>query len=469
MPRIGLNERLFLTVDAAKLPQHVAALGTFTPPLGAGASFVDELAERFRAAETFAAPFNYVLRSAALRRVAPAWRVLEDHEIDLGYHFRRHTLPAPGGELEFGELVSALHTERLDWRRPLWECHLIDGLEGGRFALYFKGHHALMDGVGGVKRYTQMVTANQEDTALRPLWTVGPSTRTTRPGTGRERAAKPNPLRTSSELLAARRDMKRNAKRPADPAIAAPYAVPRTAINGRLSEQRRIATQTFDLPRIKTVASAAGVTVNDVFVTIVAGGLRSYLTEQGDLPGKSLTAGTPVNVRAAGDDSTGNAFSMVLVKMFTDIADPAERVRAVARSSTIAKDDIRSRPKAVAANYGALIGGSFVANQLTGLAGRRPPPYNVTVSCIPGPAAPMYLGGARLEAIYPLACIYHGATYFVASVSISGSFGVGFVGCPDTVPHVQRLAVHTGEALTDLETALGVTAPAKEAHRDHNA
>lgn len=452
MPKIGVNERLFLIVDAAKLPQHVAALGTFTPPPGAGPGFVDELAERFRATRTFAAPFNYRLRSQALRRVAPSWRVLGDHEIDLDYHFRRHTLRAPSGELEFGELVSALHTERLDWRRPLWECHLIDGLEGDRFALYFKGHHALMDGIGGVQRYTQMVTPHPEDTAIRPLWTIGPRTRRA----DAERQVKAHPLRTVSGLLAARRDMKRNAKRPADPATAAPYAAPRTAINGRLTEQRRIATQTFDLARIKSAAKAAGVTVNDVFVTIVAGGLRSYLTEYGELPAQPLIAGTPVNVRAAGDDSTGNAFSMVLVTMFTDIADPAERVKAVARSSTIAKDDIRSRSKEVAANYGALIGGTFVVNQLTGLAGRRPPPYNVTVSCVPGPAAPFYLAGARLEGIYPLACIYHGAPFFVASVTISGSFGVGFVGCPDTVPHLQRLAVYTGEALNELETALGV-------------
>ena len=77
------------------------------------------------------------------------------------------------------------------------------------------------------------------------------------------------------------------------------------------------------------------------------------------------------------------------------------------------------------------------------------------MSCIPGPAAPFYLAGARLEGLSPLACIYHGAPYFVASFTISGSFGVGFVGCPDTVPHVQRVAVYTGDALAELETPLG--------------
>jgi WS/DGAT/MGAT family acyltransferase len=461
MPKLGVNERLFLIVDGAKTPQHIAALGTFTPPVDASPGFVDELAARFRATQTFAAPFNYRLRSQALRRLTPSWLVLGDHEIDLNYHFRRHTLPAPGGEREFGELVSSLHTERLDWRRPLWECHLIDGLEGRRFALYFKGHHALMDGVGGVLRYTQMVTPDAQDTALRPLWTIGPRARRARS----ERKVKASPVRTVSGLLAARQDMKRNATRPADPATAAPYAAPETAINGRLSEQRRIATQTFDLARIKAVARTADVTVNDLFVTIVAGGLRRYLAEHDDLPTQPLTAGTPVNIRTPGDDSTGNAFSIVLVKMFTDIADPIERVKAVARSSTIAKDDIRSRAREVAANYGTLIGGAFIVNQLTGLAGRRPPPYNVTVSCIPGPAETLYLAGAQLEGIYPLACVYHGATLFVASCTISGTFSVGFVGCPDTVPHLQRLAVYTGEALTELETALG----RKEVRLDHDA
>src|SRR5581483_6249689 len=115
MPKMGLNERLFLIVDSAKLPQHIAALGTFARPPGAGPGFLDELSKGFLAAQTFAAPFNYQLRNRALRRIAPSWRVLNDSQIDLQHHFHRHTLPAPGGEREFGELVSALHSERLDW------------------------------------------------------------------------------------------------------------------------------------------------------------------------------------------------------------------------------------------------------------------------------------------------------------------------------------------------------------------
>jgi WS/DGAT/MGAT family acyltransferase len=453
MPKISINERLFLIVDARKLPQHVAALGIFTAPAGAGPEFVPDLAERFRAARTFVSPFNYRLRSVALRAVAPAWKVLADDDIDLAHHFRTHTLPAPGGERRLGELVSALHTPRLDWHRPLWEFHLIDGLEGGRFALYFKVHHVLMDGVGGIQRYSGMVTTDSADPELRPLWTIGP---TVGSGDGPHQA-KPGALRTLRGLLAARRDMKRTAKHPADPTVAAPYTGPRTAINRRVSMQRRMATQTYPLQRIKTIAKGAGVTVNDVFITIVAGGLRRYLDEIGELPDQAMTAGTPVNVRTAGDDTTGNAFSMVVMKIFTDIADPVERIRAVARSSAIAKEDIRSRSKAVAANYAALIGGAHVMNQKTGLAGRVTPPYNVLVSCVPGPAASHYLAGARLDSLFPVACLYHGTSLMIASVTFSAAFGVGFISCPDAIPHPQRLAVHTGHALDELETALAHT------------
>lgn len=452
MPKVGVNDRLFLLVDSEKTPQHVACLGTLHVPDGAGPDFVAELAERLRAERTFAPPFNYRLRSPALRTIAPSWQVLADDEIDLDQHFTYHRLPDGAGERELGELISALHEQRLDWRKPLWEYHLVDGLDGGRFALYFKVHHALMDGVGGVLRFTKTVSADPADTTVRPLWTIGPS-----PRVAGERPPKPKLGETVRGLLAARKHLKRSAKSPSEPAATGPYAAPKTVANGRLTTSRRMATCPLPLARVKGVAKAAGGTVNDVFVTIVAGGLRRYLAEIGDLPGESLTAGTPVNVRAAGDETAGNAFSLVVMKMFTDIADPAERLKAVARSAALAKEDVQSRAPAVAANYGALILGGFALSQLTGLAGRGRPPVNLTVSCVPGPAAEFYVAGARIEALYPIGVLYHGTGLFIASFTFSGTFGVGVLACPDELPHVQHLALYIGDALTELEQALGVS------------
>jgi WS/DGAT/MGAT family acyltransferase len=172
-----LADRLFLTADSNETPQHVAALGIFSPPEGAPDDFVGQLAERFRAIRTFAAPFNYRLTHPRLKSVAPGWLELADDGVDLDYHFRHNALPRPGGQRELGQLVSRLHSRALDPNRPLWDIHLIDGLDDGRFALYFKVHHALMDGVGGIRRLRRMLSTDPDDATVRALWTIGPSRR----------------------------------------------------------------------------------------------------------------------------------------------------------------------------------------------------------------------------------------------------------------------------------------------------
>lgn len=446
-PTLAMNEKFFLVVDSATAGQHVAMLAVFSPPDSAGPDFPTRLFERLRKVRTFAAPFNYVLDRPALRRIAPSMSVLPDAEVDLDWHLRYHRLPAPGGQRELDDLVAELHTPRLDFRRPLWEYHLIDGLENGRFATYIKFHHAVMDGVGWNQRFVQSVTADPDNEAIRPIWTIGPS------------AAPPAPVPPApmKEVMAVRKEMKRNAKR-AVPEIAAPYLAPKTVLNRRLTQRRRATTVAYPIDRIRSIAKSAGVTVNDVLVSSVAGGLRRYLQERGELPRKSLIASAPYNIRVPGDDATLNAYSTILITMFTNIEHPVERLRAVARSSSYAKKDIRSRTPEVAVMYSPLIGGTFTINQMTGLAGRTAPPFSAIVSCIPGPDTDFYLGGAHLDAMFPIGPIYHGCGLIVAALTISGTFGIGFHCCPDTVPDIESIARYTAASLDELESALAVGA-----------
>jgi len=463
MPKVGLADRLFLIADAVRTPQHIAALAIFSPPAGADAGFVTRLGEDFRRVDTFAQPFNYRLRWPSLRAIAPAWEVLRDEEVDLDFHFRHNALPRPGGERELGVLVGRLHARALDPRRPLWECHLIEGLEEGTFAIYFKVHHALIDGVGGIKRFTQMITSDPTDREVRPMWSIGPKRRAA-PTVAREqsltaRTAEGAKLIYGLGKVAA--DMFREARRPLDEAAATPFVVPPSILNGRIGQQRRVATQTYEFERIRAVSKAADITINDVFLAICAGGLRRYLDELGELPVQGLVAGTPVSVRVAGDDDTGNAFGIVVMKLATDIADPIARVRAIHRSSMLAKQKLSHVSKAVVEKQAALFMTPFIAEQFAGLGGRVPSPYNVTISNVPGPLEPQYLAGARLESLAPIAILFHGVALFIAVFSISERFGVGFVGCRDTLPHMQRLAVYTGLALEELEDALAARAQAK--------
>lgn len=460
MPSVAIADRLFLTADREDTPQHVACLATFAIPDGAGGDWLADLALRLRAQTHVAAPFTYKLRNVALKAVAPAWTVLADDEIDLDYHFRHYSLPQPGGERELGVRVSEVHSTPLDPSRPLWEFHLIDGLENNRFAIYFKVHHALMDGVGGVRRISQMINPDQDARGVQALWTIGakPSGAAATPIRTSVTATLNDGVKTFAALGKRAGRMVRDKRRGGDPDLGIPFAAPHSPLNGRITRHRRVATQSFEISRMKAVATAAGVKVNDVFLAVCAAGLRRYLSEISQLPVKTLTAGAPVNLRGAGDDSTNNAFSMMVVNLRTDLTDPVDRLQAIARSTVLGKAELGSMAKRATELYPALFMGPFILQNLIGTAGRGAPPYNVSISNVPGPMEQQYLDGARLEGMYPMGMLYHGVGLFIALFTTSGKLGLGFTGDRDSLPHLQRLALYTGEALTELEAALGLGA-----------
>ena len=475
--RVGLADRIFLLQESSDSPQHVAALGTFELPPDAAPDYLKRLVASYRSARTFAPPFNYRLRSPALKAVAPGFVELPDDEVDLDFHFRHSALPPPGGERELGVLVSRLHSRPLDLDRPLWEVHLIEGLSPVRFALYFKVHHALMDGVGGSRRLQQMLSPDPTDTEVRPMWSIGPNRpsaahdatnahdATDAPVAGRSLVGRLGSVaggvregvETMGGLGLAAGGLIKNGVWPSEDAIATPYKVPSSPLNGRIGQQRRVATQAIDFDRAREIADRARVTINDVFLAICSGGLRRYLKEMDALPKSSLVAGTPVSVRVGDGDSSNNAFTIALMKIYTDIPDPVQRIRAIHRSSTVAKESLNGLSKPVAENYGALFMTPFILQGLVGLGGRLKPPYNLIISNVPGPLETQYLAGARLEAMYPIALLAHGMALFIASLAVSGKMGLGFTGDRERLPHLQRLAVYTGEAVGELEDALANT------------
>lgn len=454
MPKVAIQDRMFLAADSDETPQHVASLLTFVIPEAGGPGYVRRLVADLRTARTFAEPFNLKL---AGRRSTPRWDVLADDAIDLDYHFSHLALPQPGGERELGVLVSQLVSRPLDPSRPLWETYLIEGLEGNRFAIVFKIHHALMDGAGATQRVQGMISADPTDLGVRPIWSLAPAqaSRTRRKPTGRERweAAKAG-ASTARGLGQAARTMRRDLRNAGDPELAVPFKAPRSVLNGRIGRQRRVATQGFEFDRVKAVAKAGDATINDVFLSITGAALRRYLEERGELPDQGLTAGTPVNVRLEGDFETSNAITMTVMNLGTDVADPVERLAAVCRSSVLAKEKLQGMRKAVADLYGGLFMGPFVGQNLIGTAGKRNPPFNIVVSNVPGPMDTQYFAGARLEGMYPVGCLYHGVALFVAVFAASGRFSVGFTGDRDGIPHLQHLALYAGEALEELEKAL---------------
>ncbi len=450
----------WLYVDTVDTPMQVACLAIFSLPEDAPRDFIKELFTHLRSVTTFAPPFNLKLSSPKLRAVMPAW--VEDERIDLDYHLRHSALPKPGGERELGVLISRLHSHPMDYHRPLWECHIIEGLEHNRFALYMKMHHSLVDGVGGMRMLQRMLSPDPRARRLPPPWAVGS-------GGGRRaesckgfeaqlrklaEAAKAQ-LEIAPAVAKALGHVVRESVQRHDPREGLPFAGPRSVLNAKVAGQRRFATQHYDLDRIKRVAQAADVTVNDVFLGLCAAALRRYLLEINALPEAPLTAGVPVSVRPADDQNAGNAISFIIASLNTDIADPLERLRAIRESTQLAKQHLQRLPKAGIDSYTMIFMAPFILQLLTGLGGKARPMFNVTISNVPGPSTPMYFNGARMEQMYPVSLLSHGQALNITSVSYNGQFNIGYTGCRDTLPSMQRLAVYTGEALAELEALLG--------------
>ncbi|MGQ0800020.1 MAG: WS/DGAT/MGAT family O-acyltransferase [Pseudomarimonas sp.] len=468
---LNLLDASWLLVESSETPMHVGALMPFSLPDDAGPDFVRDIMLALRAATAVEAPWNRKLHTPVLRGLIPLW--MEVDHIDLEHHVRHSALPAPGGERELGQLIARLHSQPLDLTRPPWEVELIEGLEGGRFALYTKVHHALMDGIGGVKLLVRaMSTDRKASRKIAPFWTIKPEARPRKrdqdvpPATVAQMAAQlvetvrsqagsmPNIARAFGAMVSAVRNK--------NDVLSVPFDTPVSILNGRIRGPRRFATARFPLDRLKAVAKAGNATLNDVVLALCGAALRRFMLELGELPDKPLTAGIPVSVRPSDDDEAGadagNAITFIISTLGTDIEDPIERLTAIRASTRRAKEHVQSLPRKSMLQYTLLLMAPYMASLLTGVGGRTRPMFNITISNVPGPDAPLYFRGAQMEASYPVSLVSHGQALNITCQSYAGHLHFGFTGCRDSLPHMQRLAPYTAEALDELEASLASAA-----------
>ncbi|WP_370890290.1 wax ester/triacylglycerol synthase family O-acyltransferase [Janibacter sp. GXQ6167] len=461
----------FVYGETRSMMFHVGALLVFEPPKGAGPTFVADLYEDMRASADLPAPWNRRLRYSALP-YSPVHQWVTT-EVDLDYHLRRSALPSPGGERELGILVSRLHGHPLDFSRPPWEWHLIEGLDHGRFALYTKMHHALADGYTGMQMLQHALSTDAED-RTNPFF-FGPGRRQ-----GREKGDAAEVLHMATSPVApvvhaatgAAKFLSHGALSGvsasaawlrtqvpglrSDREVVTSHEAPRAIINRRIGRNRRFATQALDLETLKEVGHAHGATVNDVLLSVIGGGLRRYLSDLDELPEDPLIAFVPVNIRADGDAGGGNAVGAVLTSTGSDEEDPIERLHEVTRSTRAAKGRLAGMGRdAIMAYSGMVLApmGLQAVGALAGIGGPLPLALNLCVSNVPGPQHPLYLRGAELVVSYPASIPAHGMGLNITVHSYNGTLGVGFIACRDTVPHLQRLAVAVGDSLEELVAA----------------
>ena len=169
-----------------------------------------------------------------------------------------------------------------------------------------------------------------------------------------------------------------------------------------------------------------------------------------------LTAMLPVNIRPKDDPGGGNAVGAILASLATDIIDPLERIKTIIGSTTRAKEQLQGMSKSAILQFTSMLMAPMLLSQIPGAAGRVRPAFNLAISNVPGPEKPLYFRGYRLDSYFPLSIPFLGYGLNITVVTYVDTLNFGFIGCRDTLPSLQRLAVYSREALEELEAALGL-------------
>lgn len=450
---------VFLYPETRDQPMHVGGLQLFQPPEGAGPDYLTGLYREALDGTDLAPLFR--------RRPHRGWTTLgqwawvDDEAIDLEHHIRHSALPRPGRIRELLALVSRLHGTLLDRHRPLWETHLIEGLEDGRFAVYGKVHHAVMDGVSAL-RLTERSLSRDPDARDVPLpYANRPRPRRdgARDGDGGlvetltgAAGAVAHALTDFAGLTPRLLSIAAGAVR--DQAATLPGQAPRSMLNVPITGSRRFAADDWDLARIRAVGKKADATINDVILAMCAHALRDYLIEQDALPDQPLVAMTPVSLRTDEDDGdAGNAVGAVLVSLGTEIPDPEARLLAIRASSRQAKASLQGLSQLQVTALSAAFLSPLLVNQVLGTHSVLRPAFNLVISNVPGPQHPLYWNGARLDGMYPLSIPLSGQALNVTITSYNGRAHFGLTGCRRSLPHMQHLLHGLDDGLVALEKA----------------
>ncbi len=443
----------FLGLETQRTPVNVAALQVLEIPEGYKGNFVRDLLDEL-AKHPPGPPFDRKLGRGPIVGV-PYW-VVDDH-FDLDYHVRHSALPKPGTMEELLSLVSRLHSRVLDRERPLWEFHVIEGLRNRRFAIYMKMHHAAIDGMGGIAML-EACYGTSPDAPVRGPWRgLGKKGRRPRSNGGllgtlgslaRGAAGQISMAPDLAKIVAGHGLKALGMRSDESPYL---FSAPKSIFNDHVSGARLFAVNDISLSDIKSFSKAADATVNDTILAICSGALRRYMQEKEQLPDKSLLATVPVSIQQI--NRTGNQITYVSARLATDQRDPMRRLDDIRDSTFHAKKEMSEVDPAAATAFAVMAQGMVAVLNRLQLASLLPPPANVVISNVPGPRQPLYFGGARMVANYPLSVLVDGQALNITVVSYCDSVDFGLMACRDTLPDVDKIAAHLDDAFEELKKA----------------
>ncbi len=479
-------EASFLALESPTQTGHVASLAIYDVPEAAEDSVFPALARALAPRIARLAPLRQRLVPVPFELDLPYF--FEDRTFELDYHLRHAWVPRPGRDAQLAELVARLHGQPLDRMRPLWEMYVIEGLEGGRFALYTKVHHAALDRLGALALFEALADGatpdgvEAESPPARMPGALELLARGALRASGRPRRALARFARlaaavarsgnvggvvTASGLLpfahaaglgrvpglyralGLERELEEDRALPAAPA-------PRTPWNRAITAHRRWTGFTLPLAELSRVRRAFGVSANAVVLALTAHALRRELEIRAALPDDSMLAMDPVALDATSDGGAGGrSASMALTDLATDEADPVLRLLRIDRALRSARRRHDGIPADLVRDLGrigaaVLAGPARRALARSGIADRLRPPFTVWVSNTVGPREPLTLAGAKLRALFPLSIVTDGQGLHVSAISYGANLHFGLTACRSLLPELAELGGSFGEGLEEL-------------------
>ncbi len=408
--------------------------------------------------------YRQKLAHVPLGQGRPVW--VDDPHFNPGYHVRHAALPHPAGMHELRTLAGRVFSLRLDRSKPLWELLLVERVEGERFALIAKTHHALVDGISGVDIASVLFDRSPEPPPSEPVRPWIPRPEPSRAALGADALAE-RITEEPAALARAARDAARDPRAAAGEAAAVAGGVaalvaagvvggaPPSPLNQPIGHHRRFAWLERDLDEFRRLKSVLGGTVNDVVLTVVTGALRRwYRRHAHPTDGVTLKAMVPVSVRADAErGALGNRVATLYAPLPIYAEDPLERYRTVHQAMA----GLKQSGQAVGAEAVTRLAGfapPTVLAQAARLQGRQRF-FNLTVTNVPGPQTPLYLCGRRLLSMHPMVPLAERVRLGIAVLSYAGRLDFGLVADYDGVPDLEVLAGDLRASIEELAEITG--------------
>ncbi len=379
----------------------------------------------------------------------PVW--VDDEDFDLTYHVRQSAVPRPGSHEQLQDLVARIITRPLDRSRPLWEMYLIEGLEGGRFAILCRSHQTLVDGISTIdlgQVILDMDTVARE--RIPDEW---------RPRKEPSHAALlvdglEDRLRHPGNPLGAVRDVATAMSRLSPFNLTGRRPVPDSPLQAQISQQRRFATVRTSLDDYRKVRRFHGGTVNDVVLATVTGALRSWLMTRAESvhSSRQLRAMVPMGVvdKDLEPTSLGSQVTATVLDLPIGEASPVVRLHQVSYALKAHKETGNAASALRLIGVGGFAPTTFHALGARVAAAAPQRSFHLVVTNVPGPQFPLYAAGARMLESYPVQPLLPGHGLAIGVTSYDGGVYYGLTADRDSMPDLEVVGQCLTEALAEL-------------------